>query len=55
MMSSNLSNVREHVLGGDADLVRTQRRQSIVGVALGVALDQAVHGQATGVRWARSR
>ncbi len=48
-LRGNLSNVREHVLGGDADLVRTQRRQSIVGVALGVALDQAVHGQATGV------
>lgn len=44
-----LGNVAEDIVGTNTDLVRTKCRQAVVGVAVGIAVDQAVHGQTTGV------
>ena len=41
--------VREDVLGGDAHLIGAQGRQAIVGDAVLVALDEAVHGETASV------
>ena len=45
----NLRNIAEYIVGTNTDLVRTKCRQAVVGVAVGIAVDQAVHGQTTGV------